>query len=94
MNNRKKIAVFFGGCSAEYAVSLQSASAVIRSMDKEKYEPILIGINIFTIKYNPWYTVLRFISCHLKTLLNHILRLCFYNFNNEFFLYIFRKAVV
>lgn len=45
MNNRKKIAVFFGGCSAEYAVSLQSASAVIRSMDMEKYEPILIGMN-------------------------------------------------
>lgn len=41
---RKKIAVLFGGCSPEYGVSLQSAAAVIRHMDREKYEPYPIGI--------------------------------------------------
>lgn len=41
---RKKIAVIFGGCSPEYGVSLQSAAAVIRHMDREKYEPVPIGI--------------------------------------------------
>lgn len=41
---RKKVAVLFGGCSTEYAVSLQSAYAVITNLDPEKYEAILIGI--------------------------------------------------
>lgn len=39
-----KIAVIFGGVSSEYEVSLQSAYAVITNMDREKYEPVLIGI--------------------------------------------------
>ncbi len=38
------IAVFFGGCSSEYGVSLQSASAVIRNLDPEKYQPVPVGI--------------------------------------------------
>lgn len=38
------IAIFFGGCSSEYSVSLSSASGVIRSLNPEKYEPVLIGI--------------------------------------------------
>lgn len=41
---RKKIAVLFGGCSPEYGVSLQSAAAVIDHMDREKYEPVPVGI--------------------------------------------------
>ncbi|MCM1234352.1 MAG: D-alanine--D-serine ligase VanG [Ruminococcus flavefaciens] len=41
---QKKIAVFFGGCSTEYKVSLQSAYAVIKSIDTQKYMPVLIGI--------------------------------------------------
>lgn len=45
MDERKTIAVFFGGCSAEYRVSLQSAGAVIRSADRNRYHLILIGIN-------------------------------------------------
>ncbi len=44
-NERKTVAVFFGGCSAEYRVSLQSAGAVIRSIDRDRYNPILIGVN-------------------------------------------------
>lgn len=43
--DRKKIAVIFGGCSPEYGVSLQSAYAVICHMDREKYEPVLVGIS-------------------------------------------------
>lgn len=41
----KSIGIFFGGCSTEYEVSLQSASAVIRSIDRKRYNPVLIGIN-------------------------------------------------
>lgn len=41
---RKKVAVIFGGCSPEYGVSLQSVAAVIKHMDREKYEPFPIGI--------------------------------------------------
>jgi D-alanine---D-serine ligase len=39
------IAVFFGGCSSEYSVSLESAYSVIRNLNKEKYCPVLIGIS-------------------------------------------------
>lgn len=42
--NRRRIAIFFGGCSAEYRISLESAYAVIRSLDPERYEPVLVGI--------------------------------------------------
>jgi len=41
---KKKIAVLFGGNSAEYTVSLQSASAVCSHIDMEKYTIIPIGI--------------------------------------------------
>jgi D-alanine---D-serine ligase len=41
---RKKIAVLFGGHSTEYEVSLQSAHAVLRALDWEKFDPIPIGI--------------------------------------------------
>ncbi len=41
---KKTVAVFFGGCSTEYEVSLQSAYSIIKSIDREKYELILIGI--------------------------------------------------
>lgn len=39
------VGVFFGGCSPEYSVSLSSASGVILNLDREKYEPVLIGIS-------------------------------------------------
>ena len=45
MNQKKNIAVFFGGCSTEYGVSLQSAYAVICGIDRKKYTPVLIGID-------------------------------------------------
>jgi D-alanine-D-alanine ligase len=40
-----RVAVMFGGRSAEHEVSLQSAKNVIESLDKNKYEPVLIGID-------------------------------------------------
>ena len=42
---RERIAILFGGCSLEYGVSLQSAYSVITHLDREKYEPVLIGIS-------------------------------------------------
>ena len=45
------VAVFFGGCSPEYSVSLSSASGVILNLDSERYNPILIGIT----QKGAWY---------------------------------------
>lgn len=39
-----KVAVFFGGCSPEYSVSLSSAAGVLLNLDREKYAPLMIGI--------------------------------------------------
>lgn len=63
----KKIAVLFGGCSAEYEVSLASASAVLEHLDPEKYTPVMIGItrdgrwfryrgNTALIREDRWYS--------------------------------------
>ncbi|NLM11256.1 MAG: D-alanine--D-serine ligase VanG [Clostridiaceae bacterium] len=38
------VVILFGGRSAEYEVSLQSAGSVIESIDAEKYRVVLIGI--------------------------------------------------
>lgn len=48
---RINVAVFFGGHSSEYSVSLESASAVICSLNPEKYQVIPIGIT----KDGDWY---------------------------------------
>ena len=40
----KRILLFFGGCSTEYSVSLQSAHAVLTHMDPGRYTPIPVGI--------------------------------------------------
>jgi len=45
------VAVFFGGCSSEYSVSLSSAYSVILNLDNEKYTPLMIGIT----KEGTWY---------------------------------------
>lgn len=52
--NGKTIAVFFGGCSTEYEVSLQSACSVIQNIDADKYHLVLIGIDRHTGKWF-WY---------------------------------------
>ncbi len=41
---KKTVAILFGGCSSEYDVSLVSATAVIKSVNKEKYNVLMIGI--------------------------------------------------
>lgn len=53
-HSKKAIAVFFGGCSTEYEVSLQSASSIIPCIDKKRYNPILIGIDRHSGKWF-WY---------------------------------------
>ncbi len=40
-----KIVIFFGGCSSEYSVSLESAYAVIRNLNREKYDALPVGIS-------------------------------------------------
>lgn len=40
-----RVGVIFGGKSPEHEVSLQSAKNVIAALDREKYEPVLIGID-------------------------------------------------
>lgn len=48
MDDKKKkikVAVIFGGKSAEHEVSLQSAKNVIEALDKNKYELVLVGID-------------------------------------------------
>jgi D-alanine-D-alanine ligase len=42
---RINVAILFGGKSAEHEVSLQSAKNVLEAIDKETYNPILIGID-------------------------------------------------
>ncbi len=48
---KTKVLILFGGCSPEYEVSLQSAYSVIRNLNSEKYDLILIGIT----KMGDWF---------------------------------------
>ena len=45
MSNKLRIAVFFGGKSAEHEVSLLSAKNIVSALSKDKYEVVLIGID-------------------------------------------------
>ena len=46
MNKKKiNIGILFGGKSAEHEVSVQSAKNIFDAINKEKYNPILIGID-------------------------------------------------
>lgn len=44
METKKRIGVIFGGRSGEHEVSLLSAASVIRHLNKEKFEPVYLGI--------------------------------------------------
>jgi len=46
-----RVAILFGGRSAEHEVSLQSARNVIEALDRSKYDPVLIGID----KAGKWF---------------------------------------
>lgn len=42
---KMKVGIIFGGKSAEHEVSLQSAKNIVEALDKDKFEPVLIGID-------------------------------------------------
>jgi D-alanine--(R)-lactate ligase len=42
--HRLRVAIIFGGCSEEHAISVKSAQEVAKSLDLERYEPFYIGI--------------------------------------------------
>lgn len=44
MKEKIIVGILFGGPSAEHEVSIQSAKNVYEALDKEKYEPVLLGI--------------------------------------------------
>jgi D-alanine-D-alanine ligase len=48
-----KVGIIFGGKSAEHEISLQSAKNIFESIDKNKYKPILIGID----KSGSWFLI-------------------------------------
>jgi D-alanine-D-alanine ligase len=45
MSGKITVGIVFGGKSAEHEVSLQSAKNVFDAINREKYEPVLIGID-------------------------------------------------
>ena len=45
MSKRTRVGLIFGGKSGEHEISLASAQAVARALDKEKYEIVLVGIS-------------------------------------------------
>lgn len=51
IETKKKVAVLFGSCSTEYEISLQSAYAVLCSIDRERYEVYPVGIT----RQGKWY---------------------------------------
>ena len=48
---KKKIALIFGGRSAEHEVSINSAHNIFKAMDLNLYEPLLVGVS----KEGSWY---------------------------------------
>lgn len=56
-----RVGVIFGGKSSEHEISLLSAKNVIEALDKEKYEPVLIGID----KTGGWH--IKDPSCYLNS---------------------------
>ncbi|HUY69560.1 MAG TPA: hypothetical protein VMU70_00865, partial [Candidatus Tyrphobacter sp.] len=45
MEKKIRVGIIFGGKSAEHEISLQSAKSIIEAIDKDKYEPVLIGVD-------------------------------------------------
>ncbi|GAA0894828.1 D-alanine--D-alanine ligase [Fulvivirga kasyanovii] len=45
MDKKQTVAILFGGKSVEHQISINSAKNVFEFIDKEKYEPVLIGIS-------------------------------------------------
>ncbi len=45
MSQKKRVAILFGGKSAEHEISLISAMNIIAAINRTQYEPVLIGID-------------------------------------------------
>ena len=45
MKRKLRVAILFGGRSAEHEISLLSAKNIVGAMDKKKYEAVLVGIS-------------------------------------------------
>ena len=43
---RIRLGIIFGGRSSEHEVSLRSARSVVEALDRRKYDPVLIGIDL------------------------------------------------
>jgi len=50
-NKKITVGILFGGKSAEHEISLQSAKNIFDAMDRDKFEPVLIGID----KNGKWF---------------------------------------
>ena len=42
---KKRVLILFGGRSAEHEVSVISARSVYRALDRDRYVPVLVGID-------------------------------------------------
>ena len=51
MSKKKKVAILYGGRSVEHGVSVNSARNILENIDKDRFEPLLIGIT----KAGQWY---------------------------------------
>ncbi len=51
MKKKLRVAILFGGKSAEHEISLISAKNIVEAIDKKKYQVVLIGID----KKGKWY---------------------------------------
>ena len=51
MKKKLRVAILFGGKSAEHEISLISARNIVEAMDKDKYDVVSIGID----KQGRWF---------------------------------------
>jgi D-alanine-D-alanine ligase len=51
MSKKKKVAILYGGRSVEHGVSVNSARNIFEYIDKDRFEPLPIGIS----KSGLWY---------------------------------------
>lgn len=47
---KTRVGIIFGGVSAEHEVSLQSARNILQALDRERFEPVLVGVD----KHGRW----------------------------------------
>ncbi len=72
MRKKTRVAILFGGKSAEHEVSLMSARSIVDAIDRTKYDVMLIGINESGVWLPPAQSenYLRLERAHAAT--NHI----------------------